>query len=159
VNQKYVFYGIAIAMLIGFSFFAYFYTENFRTASKEVQNLNYAVLTGAAGIFIHFFKKYHRVKEQKFLEMFLESLQLLMLVASPTIVSYEIFKKSFPTNPDPIILVSIIAFSAWYFVTLYRVTRPEDANLGKFTLAISSILYAGILYFVGILVWIRLTPA
>lgn len=145
-------------MLIGFYFFAQFYIENFRAASKELQNLYYAIGTASAGIFIHFFKKHPRVKAIKPLEMLLESLQLLMLVASPTIVSYEIFKKSFLNYLDPIILVSIIAFSSWYFVTLYRVTRPEDRNIGTLTLTISSILYAGLLFFIGILVWIRLTP-
>lgn len=134
--------------------FAVFYTETVRSSTQEMRYLYFAIVVSISGIFLHFFKKIPQIKKDKSLEMWFDYVELLALVASPIAISFEILTKWYPDNTDYQILIATGAIILWFIVTMWRTNRREDKEEGKVTETFSSLLYAFILFAIGLGVWL-----
>ena len=132
---------ITIIIMIPFSIFIFWYQDTYRNATIEFQNLYFAIVAGIAGILLHFLKNHESVKNKKPNLMTVESLELLLLVITPTATSFSILKTQFPETIIPILVVFGLAISSWYFITLFRVTRKEDETDGKPIFFLSTYLF------------------
>ncbi len=103
------------------------------------------------GIFAHFAKKHSSVKDKKGMELAWDTIELLMIVATPVVVSFDILKEKYPNDPNPIILVSALAFGAWYTVSLIRAGKL-DLNESRQAFFTTNLLYGMFLSILGLAV-------
>jgi hypothetical protein len=129
VNKKVAKTIFAIFLIIAFTLFSKYYTDTFRVTREKYQDLYFAIGLSFAGISFHFLKNHPIVTKRT--KMTMESLELLMLIMTPTVVSYKILKEIFPNNIYAIIIPTMIALGSWYTVTVIRTSRIGDEIDGK----------------------------
>lgn len=118
------------------------YTNFYKDASPEFQNLFYAIGVSGAGIFLHFLKKSKTI-EQKYI-LTAESMELLMLTISPVFVSFAIIGESLNSLFIKL-LITLIVLGSWYVYTLWNLTRPSNIVEGKNAFSTTISLFFSIL--------------
>lgn len=119
------------------------YVNFYKEAPPEFQNLYYAVGASVVGITLHFLKKYQKIQKRYVLTA--ESLELLMLAASPTFVSFVIIGNASSNSLYIRLLISLFVIGSWYGFTLYNLTRPSNVVEGKNAFSSTISLFFGIL--------------
>lgn len=139
MNKKAAKVIFAILLSAAFALFAKLYTNAYVAAPEKLQDLYFAVFLSAAGILFHFLKNHPKATKPS--KMTMESIELLMLIMAPIVVSFRILKDIFPNNPWTIIIPTILGLSSWYVVTLVRTSRKGDETDGKFAYSLTTYLY------------------
>ena len=142
-------------MMIPFSIFIFWYQDTYRNATEEFQNLYFAIGAGVAGTILHFLKNIEKLKIKKPTKMTIDSLELLLLVFTPTTTSFTILKKQFPGDVYPILIVLGLVLSFWYVIILIRTRRTDNKIDGKPSFVLSSLLYWS---FIGLIVFGAVLP-
>jgi hypothetical protein len=125
VNEKVRKAILATILIAVLGSFAKIYSNTFQTASEDFQSLYFAIGIAFGGIAFHFLKNHPKLQNQK---ITMETSELLMLIMSPTYVSFKILKETFHNDPYPIIITIILALSSWYIVTLIRTSKLETKD-------------------------------
>ena len=150
MNKKAARIIFAILLTIAFALFANLFTNAYRAASENVQDVYFAIGLSFGGIFFHFSKNHPKATKRT--KMTAESIELLMLVMTPTVVSFRILRDIFPNNAYAIIIPTVLALSSWYIVTLIRTSRIGDVVNGKNAYSMTMLFYWGIMVFVVLLI-------
>jgi len=141
---------IAFGILIIFS---HYYTEANRVATQEMRILYFSILATIIIIALHFLKKHPSVREMKALEMLFDSLELLMIVATPMVFTFDYLTKWYPEDTQYKLVFATITIFSWFIITMYRTSRIEDKDASKITNAISILIYACTLFFIMLGLW------
>jgi len=141
---------LTIIIIIPFSIFVFWYQDVYRNAAEEYQNLYAAIGAGIVGIILHSLKYFESLKLTKQVQLTIDSIELLLLVISPTTASFTILRKQFPGDIAPILIIFGFMLGIWYVITLYRTTRKENLVVGRAAFVLSNYLYWS---FVAILVF------
>jgi len=150
VNKKTAKVIFAILLTVAFALFAKLYTNAYTTAPEKLQDLYFAIGLSSAGILFHFLKNHP--KATKGSKMTMESIELLMLIMTPIVVSFRILKDIFPNNPWAIIVPTILGLSSWYIVTLIRTSREGDEKDGKFAYSLTTYIYWALMVSIVLLI-------
>lgn len=132
----------AAVLVIVLSLFGKVYSDMYRASSEDYQNLYLAIGLSFAGIAIHFLKNYRDTKKP--IKMWLESLELLMLIMTPVAVSYKILKDTYPHNIWAIIIPTILVLGSWYVVSSIRSNRIGEEIDGKPTFSFAIFFFFAI---------------
>ena len=130
-----------IVIMIPFTVFILWYQDTYRNATEDFQNLYFAIGAGVAASILHFVKNHESIKNKKSNQMTIDSLELLLIVMTPTTVSFTILKKAFPQDIYPLLIIFGVVITLWYFATMIRSSRKQDKIDGNPIFFLSNFLY------------------
>lgn len=129
--------------------FSQLYIDLYRSSSKEFQTLYFAIGMSVAGILAHFIKKHPKVKDKKGQELGWDTIELLMLMATPLVVSFDSLREWYQSNTNFVIIVSTLVFGLWYVISMIRAGRL-DQDESKQAFFITALLFGMFLAIIGL---------
>lgn len=145
---------LAIILMAVLTIFVLWYSNMYREASEEFQDLYFAIGTALAGLLFYLLRDNPKFQNQK---LIMGSSELLMLIMSPTFAAFKILREAFPSNPYAIIIPTIIALSSWYFVTIFRTSKVESKD-EKGTFSLTMLVYWGFVLALIPFIWLAMQP-
>ena len=123
--------------------FSKFYIDINMNSTQEIRDLIYAISADVTALAIHFLKEWRFVKNNESVYVMFSSLELLVLIMAPILGTFQIIRHDYP---QLVVILSAIGVFSWWIITVYRTTSQH----GKATFELASIMYAGLLAYVGI---------
>ena len=117
--------------------------ESYASASESEQLLFGAIFTAVISLLLHFIKEYHKIEKRH--KMMFESMEVLLMMITPVLVSFKLINEIFGQKVLPIVIPVIAVLFLWYIVMLFITTSPKNVIDGKAAFVITNFLYWGFL--------------